>query len=148
MGRKAWHLNLEGPATGKKFNFINARSKQESFFSRESYRRRFFLYLHIKKKNDINTQGVGRILDSCANPWNPPLRLGFADQTQILPASLMFVLGGSQEKRKSFPLILLLFSSDFYCYSFGESAELQATTILLYYSVEDFCKYEFPVGLN
>ena len=147
MGRKAWHLNLEGPATGKKFNFINARSKQESFFSRESYRR-LFTFFPVFAYIDINTQGVGRILDSCANPWNPPLRLGFADQTQILPASLMFALGGSQEKRKSFPLTLFLFSSDFYCYSFGESAELQATTILLYYSVEDSCKYEFPVGLN
>ena len=46
---------------------------------------------------DINTGGVGRILDSCANPR---LRLGFAQQSRIHPAPVEFISGYTNTEKR------------------------------------------------
>ena len=63
-------------ATGKNFSFNQCHTKSFAFFSGESY----FIkamenFLPVFVQPDINTRGMGRILDSYANPR---LRLGFA----------------------------------------------------------------------
>ena len=73
----ACKLRIQDFVTGKNFSF-NQCSKQESFafFSRESYfMKAIENYFPVFAYPDINTRGVGRILDSYANPR---LRLGFA----------------------------------------------------------------------
>ena len=72
------HARLRGQdfATGKNFSFNQCHTKSFAFFSRESY----FIkaienFFPVFAWPDINTRGVGRILDSYANPR---LRLGFA----------------------------------------------------------------------
>ena len=72
-----YKLRVQDFATGKNFSF-NQCSKQESFafFSRESYfMKAIENFFPVFAYPDINTRGVGRILDSYANPR---LRLGFA----------------------------------------------------------------------
>ena len=73
----AYKLRVRDLATDKNLSF-NQCSKQESFafFPQESY----FIkaienFFPVFAYPDINTRGVGRILDSYANPR---LRLGFA----------------------------------------------------------------------
>ena len=61
-------------ATGKNFSFNQSHTKSFAFFSSYFIKaiENFFL---VFAWPDINTRGVGRILDSYANPR---LRLGFA----------------------------------------------------------------------
>ena len=72
-----YKFRVQDFATGKNLSF-NHRSKQETFafFSLESYFIKAVENLFpVFAYPDINTRGVGRILDSYANPR---LRLGFA----------------------------------------------------------------------
>ena len=62
-------LRGQGFATGKNFSFSQCHNKEFCFFSRESY----FIkaienFFPVFAYPDINTRGVGRILDSYANP--------------------------------------------------------------------------------
>ena len=102
MGRKAWHLNLEGPATGKKFNFINARSKQESFFSRESYRRRFFLYLHIKKNWYKHSRGWENSRQLC-KPLKPSTSSPVCRSDSNSPSLSHVCIRRKSRKKKTVP---------------------------------------------
>ena len=63
-------------ATGNNFSFNQCHTRSFAFFSRESYFIKAIENLFpVFEYPDINTRGVGRILDSYANPR---LRLGFA----------------------------------------------------------------------
>ena len=69
-------LRIQDFATGKNFSFNHCHNKEFGVFSWESY---FIKAIEnsfpVFASPDINTRGVGRILDSYANPR---LSLGFA----------------------------------------------------------------------
>ena len=70
---------------------ISAIQRVLRFFPRESY----FIkaienFFPVFALPEINTRGVGRILDSYANPR---LRLGFAQLSRILQTPLVFISG-------------------------------------------------------
>ena len=55
--------------TGKNFSFNQCHTKSFAFFSRESYFIKAIENLFpVFAWPDINTRGIGRILDSYANP--------------------------------------------------------------------------------
>ena len=71
--------------------FNQYHNKEFCVFSREIY----FIkatenFFSLFAQPDNNTLGVGRILDSYANPR---LRLGFVQLSRILPTPLVFILG-------------------------------------------------------
>ena len=113
-------------ATGKNFSFNQCHTKSFTFFSRENYFIKAIQnFFPVFAQPDINTRGVGRILDGYANPR---LRLRFAKLSRILPTPLVFISGYANTENVFYCLNIPLHFRDILLIALGSRGDRRRGT--------------------